>query len=134
MLLLLEILNLLLKALDDLLAEMRALRKLFLNFFVNFDIALKRLYLSLHLVVLEQELFSLLRLILKLGCQLMVLQNCQASCGLKLFIVKSKQVSFGLLDLVKHVLSELFSRLDLLSLFLVNLTLNIFKLNEKKLT
>lgn len=75
MLLLLEILNLLLETLDDFLAEMRALRKLFLNLFVDFDIALERLYLSLHLVVLEQELLSLLRLILKLGCQLMVLQN-----------------------------------------------------------
>lgn len=57
----------LLEALDDFLAEMRAFREFLLNLFVNLDIAFERLNLSLHLVVLEEQLFCLLRLVLKLS-------------------------------------------------------------------
>lgn len=67
MFLLFQLLNLLLEALDDLLAEMRAFREFLLNLFVNLDIAFERLNLSLHLVVLEEQLFCLLRLVLKLS-------------------------------------------------------------------
>jgi len=65
--LLFQLLNLLLEALDDFLAEMRAFREFLLNLFVNLDIAFERLNLSLHLVVLEEQLFCLLRLVLKLS-------------------------------------------------------------------
>ena len=67
MFLLFQLLNLLLEALDDFLAEMRAFREFLLNLFVNLDIAFERLNLSLHLVVLEEQLFCLLRLVLKLS-------------------------------------------------------------------
>ena len=75
MFLLFQLLDLLLEALDDLLAEMRAFREFLLNLFVNLDIAFERLNLSLHLVVLEEQLLSLLRLVLKLSRQLVVLEN-----------------------------------------------------------
>jgi len=48
-----KILNLLFQALNDLLAEMRALSELFFNFLVDLDVSLQGLNLRLHLVVLE---------------------------------------------------------------------------------
>ena len=60
MLLLFEFFNLLLQTLDDFLTKVGALGKLLLNLFMNLDISLKSLNLSLHFVVLEEQLFSLL--------------------------------------------------------------------------
>jgi hypothetical protein len=99
----------------------RPLGKLLLDLLVDLDVSLERLNLRLHFVVLEEQLLSLLRLILQLSGQLVVLQNSQASGRLQLLVVKSKQVGFGLLDLVKHVLPQFLCRLDLLALLLIHL-------------
>ena len=100
---------------------MRPLGELLLDLLVDLDVSLERLNLRLHFVVLEEQLLSLLRLILQLSGQLVVLQNSQASGRLQLLVVKSKQVGFGLLDLVKHVLPQFLCRLDLLALLLIHL-------------
>ena len=56
--------ELLLEPLDDFLAEMTALSEFLLDLLVDLDLALVRLYLLLHLVVLEDEDLCLLRLVL----------------------------------------------------------------------
>ena len=72
---------------------------------MDLDLTRKSLNLSLHLVVLEDEYLSLLRLMLKLGCQLMILQDSQPCRCLELLIVHGKKISFGLLDIEEHLLS-----------------------------
>ena len=106
--------------LDDLLTEMRSLSELLLDLLMDFDVSLQSLYLCLHFVVLEEQLLSLLGLILELSGELVVLEDSEASGGLELFVVKSEQVSFGLLDLVKHVLPQFLCRLDLLPLLFID--------------
>lgn len=108
---------------------MGAFSKFFLNFFMNLNVSFKSFYLSLHFIVLKQQLFSLLRLILQLSGQLMILEDGQPSRGLQLFIVECQEVSFGLLNFVQHVLSELLCGLDLFALFLIHIVLVIFLLS-----
>jgi hypothetical protein len=43
----------------------------------------------------------------------MILQDGEASCGLELLIVQRHQVSFGFLNLKKHLFTEFFSGLNL---------------------
>ena len=71
--------------------------------------------MSLH------ELLGVLGLIVKLGCQLVVLQDGQSSLCLKLFIVESHQISLRFLHLEVHLLRQLLHVLDLLELGLVDL-------------
>ena len=52
---------------------MGALSKLFLDFFMDFNLALVGLDLLLHLVVLENEDLRLLRLVFELGRKLVIL-------------------------------------------------------------
>jgi hypothetical protein len=99
---------------------MRSLSKFLLDLLMDFDVSLQSLNLCLHFVVLEEQLLSLLGLILELSSELVVLEDSEASGGLELLVVKSEQVSFGLLDLVKHVLPEFLCRLDLLPLLFID--------------
>lgn len=62
-----------LEALDHLLAEVGSLGQFLLYLLVNSDVSVERVDLLLHLVVLRQQLFSLLRLVLQLNRQLRVL-------------------------------------------------------------
>ena len=116
LLLVLEVGHSLLESLNDSLAVVRALGQLLLHFLMDVDIAAQRLNLLLVLVVLHQELLRLLRLELELCRQLRVLQNGQPRRGLQLLLVKSQQVSLGLLDLKEHLFPELLGGLDLLAL------------------
>ena len=50
----------------------------------------------------------------------MVLEHCQAGSGLQLLVVQGQQVSLSLLNLVKHLFSELLSGLNLVSLALID--------------
>ena len=117
----LELFDLLLQSLDDLLAEVGPLGQLLLDLLMDLDIPLESVDLCLHLAVLVEQLLGLLRLVLELSGQLMVLQDGQPGGGLQLLVVQRQQVGLGFLDLVKHLLSELFGGLDLLPLFLVDL-------------
>jgi hypothetical protein len=99
---------------------MRSLSKFLLDLLMDFDVSLQSLNLCLHFVVLEEQLLSLLGLILELSGELVVLEDSEASGGLELLVVKSEQVSFGLLDLVKHVLPQFLCRLDLLPLLFID--------------
>jgi len=72
---------------------------------MDLNISLLRFNLCLHLIVFEQQLLSLLRLVLELRGQLMVLQNGQPGSRLELLVVQSEQVRLGLLNLVEHLLS-----------------------------
>ena len=71
--------------------------------------------MSLH------ELLGVLGLIVKLGCQLVVLQDGQSCLCLKLFIVEGHQISLRFLHLEVHLLRQLLHVLDLLELGLVDL-------------
>jgi len=79
---------------------MGSLSKFFLDFLMYFDIPLECFDLRLHLIVLVEQLFSLLRLVLQLSRQLVVLQNSQTSRRLELLVVQCQQIRFCLLDLV----------------------------------
>ena len=86
----LELVHLLFELLDDLLTEMRSLSKFLLDLLMDFDVSLQSLNLCLHFVVLEEQLLSLLGLILELSGELVVLENSEASGGLELLVVKSE--------------------------------------------
>ena len=100
----LQLLDLLLLLLDDLLAEMASLGKLLLDFLVDLDVSLVGLNLFLLFVVAEEEVLSLLGLVLKLGGKLLVLEDGQGGGSLKLLVIEGKQVSLSLLDLIEHLL------------------------------
>lgn len=69
---------------------MTALGKLLLDLLVDLDLTLVRLNLPLHLVVLEDENFGLLRLVLQLGRQLMILKDGQVRRRLQLLVIHSQ--------------------------------------------
>jgi len=116
-----SVLQLLLQSLDNFLAEVGALSKLFLDFFMDFNLALVGLDLLLHLVVLKDEDLRLLRLVLELGRKLVILQNGQVSRGLQLLIIHGKQIGLGLLNVKKHFFAQLLSFLNAIKLLLIDL-------------
>ena len=68
---------------------------------------------------------------LQLCGELMVLKDSQSRSGLKLLVIQSKEVGFGLLNLVKHFLSQLTGGLDFFSFHLVYLhTIILFFLSN----
>ena len=69
---------------------MRPLRQLLFDFLVDLSLSLERFNLLLHLVVFDDQELGLLGLMLKLCCQLMVLENREASCCLELLVVESE--------------------------------------------
>ena len=114
-----------LKLLNDLLAEVRSLGQLLLHVLVDADLTFKPLDGLLHLVVLEQQLLSLLRLMVQLGSQLMILQDLEARRRLHLLLVERDQVGLGLRDLVLHLLLQLGDGLEFFALLLIDL-LHVF--------
>ena len=72
---LINLLQLMLQAFDDFLAKVRPFSEFLLDLFMNLNFALVRFNLLLHLVVLEDEDLSLLRLMFQLSGQLVVLQD-----------------------------------------------------------
>ena len=113
--------ELLLEPLDDFLAEVTSLGELLLDLFVDLDLALVRLDLCFHLVVLENEDLRLLRLMLQLGGQLMVLEDSQMCRCLQLLIVHGQQVRLRLLDVEEHFFAQLLSLFYPIELFLIHL-------------
>lgn len=107
--------------LDQLRAEVRALGKLLLDVAVDLHVARQGLNFLLHLIVLEEELLALLRLVLQLRGQLLILQNRQPRCSLQLFVAHRQQVRLGLLYLQEHLFSEVLRRLSLLTLHRIHL-------------
>ena len=113
--------ELLLEPLDHFLAEVASLGELLLDLLVDLDLALVRLDLRLHLVVLEDEDLGLLRLVLKLGRQLMVLEDSQMRGCLQLLVVHGQQVCLCLLDVEEHLFAQLLSLFYPIELLLVDL-------------
>ena len=113
--------ELLLEPLDHFLAEVTSLGELLLDLLVDLDLALVRLDLCLHLIVLEDEDLSLLRLMLQLGGQLMVLKDSQMRSCLQLLIVHGQQVRLRLLDVEEHLFAQLLSLFYPIELFLIHL-------------
>ena len=122
----LKLLILFFEAFDDLLAEVRPLGKLFLNFFVNRDVPIQRLDQGLLFIILSHELFCLLRLILELACQLYILYLGQPRRGLLLVGVQRQQRCFRLLDLVKHLSAQSLRRFQLFTFFLCDFAKSVF--------
>ena len=122
----LELLILFFEAFDDLLAEVRPLGELLLNFFVNRDVPVQRLDQGLLLVILRHELFSLLRLILQLARQLYILDLGQPRRCLLLVGIQSQQRCFRLFNLVEHLSAQSLRRLQLFSFFLGDLAKSVF--------
>ena len=116
----LQLLNLALEPGDDFLRLVRSLRQLLFYLLVQRDVALQDLNLLGHLVMSLHELLCVLGLIVKLGCQLVVLQDGQSCLRLELFIVEGHQVSLRFLHLEVHLLRQLLHVLDLLKLSLVD--------------
>ena len=113
--------ELLLEPLDHFLAEVASLGELLLDLLVDLDLALVRLDLRLHLVVLEDEDLGLLRLVLKLGRQLMVLEDSQMRGCLQLLVVHGQKVRLCLLDVEEHLFAQLLSLFYPIELLLVDL-------------
>jgi hypothetical protein len=90
-----------------------------------FYVSLQSFNLRLHLIVLVEQLLCLLGLVLELSGQLMVLEDGQTGGGLELLVIECQQVCFGLFDLVEHVFPQLLCCLDLLSLLLIDLAIQI---------
>ena len=67
---------------------MRSLGQLLLNLLVNFQILLKVADLLNQLLILKYEFLRLFGLEFQLTCELMVLQNCQFNCSIKLLFFK----------------------------------------------
>ena len=84
------------------------------------NVALQYLDLLGHLVVRLNQILRVLRLIVKLGRQLVVLQDSESRLRLKLLVIERHQVGLSLLDFEVHLLSQLLDILDLLKLGLVD--------------
>ena len=113
--------KLLFQPLDDFLAEMASFGKFFFDLFVDFNLALVSLDLLLHLVILEDQDFSLLGLMLELRSELVVLQDGQVRRRLQLFVIHGQQVGFRLLNVEEHLFAQLLSLLDAIELLLIDL-------------
>lgn len=61
---------------------MAAFRQLLFDVAVDLDISLYLLHLTAHLVVFEEQFLGLLGLAFELRRQLVILEDCQARCGL----------------------------------------------------
>ena len=70
-----QLLVLLAKPLDHLLAELRPFSELFFDVFVDCDVALEAVEFFFHLLVFHDEVFGLSALVVELSCQLHVLQD-----------------------------------------------------------
>lgn len=127
----LKFLNTRLQSLDDFLAEVRSLGQLLLNFLMNVNVTDERLNLLLVLIVLQEQFLSLLRLELELGRELTVLEDGEAGRRLQLLIVQREQVRLGLFDLEQHLLSQLLSGLNLLTLLYGHLFVTLLNLIEQ---
>ena len=79
-----------LQALDNFLAEMGPFCEFFFNFFMDFNFPLICLDLLLHLVVLVNQNFGLLRLVFKFSGQLMILEDGKMRGRLQLLIIHSE--------------------------------------------
>lgn len=76
--------------------------KFSLNFFVNLNVSFDFVDLGTHFVICEQQLLSLLGLMIQLSGQLVILQDGESCCGLQLLIIESQQIGFGFFDFVLH--------------------------------
>ena len=85
-----DIIQLLLLSLDNFLAEVRTLGQFLLHLLVDLNLALVRLNLLLHLVVLVDKNFGLLGLMLQFGGKLMILEDSQVSGRLQLLVIHSQ--------------------------------------------
>jgi hypothetical protein len=92
-----------------------------LNLLMKLDIAAQAFDLYFLLVIALYERFSLGALVLKLGCELVVLQNSESRGRLQLLVVQGHQVGLRLFDLVIHFLLDLLNGLDLVTLAIVHL-------------
>lgn len=111
----------LLETLDDLLAEVGPFGELLFDFLVDLNLPLVGFDLLLHLVVLVNQNFSLLRLMLQLCRQLVILQDGQMRGCLQLLVVHRQQVRLRLFDVEEHFLAQLLRLLYPVEFFLVDL-------------
>ena len=113
--------KLLFQPLDYFLAEMASFGKFLFDLFVDFDLTLVSLDLLLHLVILEDQDFSLFGLMFELRGELMVLQDGQVRRRLQLFVIHGQKVRFRLLYIEEHLFAQLLSLLDPIELLLIDL-------------
>jgi len=99
---------------------MSSLGQLFLNLLVQFYISSETIDLSLLLIISFNQTLSLIALIFKLSCELMILQNSQPSGSLKLLIIKSHQISLSFFDFKVHFLLNFLNSFNLISLTIVD--------------
>jgi hypothetical protein len=86
-------------------AEMRALSKLIFNFSVFLKLNFQNFHLLLHFCILVNQLFNVLRLILKLTRKLDVLFHCQLGGALELIFVHAKHLDLNISDVHEHFFS-----------------------------
>ena len=98
--------------LDDLLAEVRSLGKLLLNFFVIGKVLRQILDNACHRFVLVHQMLSLHRLVLKFTSQLRILANCQPRGPDQLVFVHVEHLDFDVSDLKKHLFPQIVNLMD----------------------
>jgi hypothetical protein len=101
---------------------MGSLSQLIFNFLMYIKLLLERSYFLLVLFILEDQLLSLLGLILQLRSKLVVLQHRQTSCRRELLSLQRKDVPAHVVNLVLHLILELISCLHFLPLLVSNLS------------
>lgn len=116
-----EFLGLELELLNNLLAVKGPLAELLLDGLVDAYVSFQLLDGLVHRIILRDQLLSLLRLVVQLGGQLVVLQNCESCCRLQLLLVQRHQVCLSLFYFVVHFFAQLLDSVDLCSLTLVYL-------------
>jgi hypothetical protein len=56
----------------------------------------------------------------------MVLEDCESSCGLQLFVIECEEIRLSFFNFVKHVLPEFLCHLNLLSFLLIHFISPVF--------
>ena len=113
--------KLLFQPLDYFLAEVASFGEFLFDLFVDFDLTLVSLDLLLHLVILEDQDFSLFGLMLEFRGELMVLQDGQVRRRLQLLVIHRQKIRLRLLNIEEHLFAQLLSLLDAVELLLVDL-------------
>ena len=84
------------------------------------DVTLENLNLLRHFVMRADKLLGILRLVVQLGCQLMILENGETSLGLQLFVIQSHQVCLSLFHLEVHLLCQFLHIFDFFELCFID--------------
>ena len=95
---------------------MTALSQFFLNLLVILQVFLQIGDDALHLVIFEHKVFGALRLVVELGCELHVLDDCEFGRALQLVFIRDRVFHAHLPYLHEHVLPQFVDLLDTIAL------------------